>query len=69
MIRDTLTDDQLSALLSAARANLEMQRIFGSAEVIEECRLMVLALEELRRLIQTNLEPEAGKRTDFNQEA
>ena len=34
MIRDTLTDDQLSALLSAARANLEMQRIFGSAEVI-----------------------------------
>lgn len=54
MIRDTLTDEQLNALLSAARANLEMQRIFGSAEVIEECRLMVLALEELGRLRLTN---------------
>lgn len=54
MIRDTLTDEQLCALLSAARANLEMQRIFGSAEVIEECRLMLLALEELGRLRLTN---------------
>ncbi|WP_316424833.1 MULTISPECIES: hypothetical protein [Enterobacteriaceae] len=47
MIRDTLTDEQLSALLSAAIANLEMQRIFGSTDIIEECRIMVLALEEL----------------------
>lgn len=54
MIRDTLTDEQLSALLSAARANLEMQRIFGSVEVIEECRLLLLALEELGRLRLTN---------------
>jgi hypothetical protein len=35
MIRDTLTDDQLSALLSAARANLEMQRFSAQLRLLK----------------------------------
>lgn len=47
MTTEFLTDEQLADLLSATRASYEMQKVFGSAAVIEEWRRMLLALEEL----------------------